>query len=94
MIEEQSLGSAVGAVIPLTLNDIGELVKVPDTWIVLGATTEQVPVKSTKELHVGEETVKLSAKVNCNEEGKRVESEGSKVTRSTVASSSIAGVKS
>ena len=66
---------------PETLKDISELVKVPVTCIVFGTITEQAPpVISTKELHEGEATVKLLAKVIRTVEGTIVESEGSKVT--------------
>ena len=71
----------LGTVTPETLKDISEFVKVPVTSIVLGTITEQAPpVMSTKELHEGEVTVKLLAKVIRTDEGMTVDSEGSKVT--------------
>ena len=41
-------GAAVGEEKPYTVNPITELLKVPSTLIVSLASTEQLPVKSTK----------------------------------------------
>ncbi len=74
----------------MTLNDIGEDVKVPETWTVW-AVKEHEPVKSMKELQESELIIKLFAKVNHKLEGVMVESDGSKVTFKETELSNVVG---
>ena len=80
----------MGVVKPVTLNDIGADVKVPETWIVW-SVKEHEPVKSINELQESELMIKLFAKVSHKLEGIRVESDGSKVTLRETEVSKVVG---